>query len=138
MPGSAGIVGEIDAAGGFRCVSSGTSTANGTGDGSAEVVNHGVEAIRVAGRDRDADLTDKIVDGKAAGELVPGVTAICRFVEAAARHVRRSIDRPWRTACGPERRVDRLRVLRVECEIDRPHVFGIFRVGENLFPRLAA
>ena len=45
MPGSAGVVGEIDAAEGFRCVGSRATTADGTSDAGAKVVYNCVKTI---------------------------------------------------------------------------------------------
>ncbi|MGD0442296.1 MAG: hypothetical protein ABSA39_00005, partial [Edaphobacter sp.] len=107
MPGGSGVVGEIDAAGGFRCVGSGSVTTNGTGDGGAEVIDDGVEAVGVAGRDGDADFANEFVDGKAVGEWLPGVAAVGGFKESAGSAAARTwsavapVQRSATGAAGP-------------------------------------
>ena len=68
-------------------------------------------------------------------QLLPVGAAVGRFVEPAARPVRRRIDAPRRTARVPQRRVDGLRRRRIEGEIDRADVVAL---EQHLLPGRAA
>src|ERR1700733_12807126 len=69
---------------------------------------------------------------------MPCVAAIGGFVQAPARHIRRCIHRPWWPPCRPERGIDCLRSVQVDCEIDSAHIVRIFRVDQNLLPMCSA
>ena len=97
-------------------------------------VDDRVDARAVRRRHRDADAADP-GDRQAARQLRPVRAAVRRFVQPAARTVRRRIDAPRRTTSVPERRIDRLRRRGIEVEIDRADVVAL---EEHLLPRGAA
>src|SRR5262249_6575967 len=68
-------------------------------------------------------------------ERRPVRAAVGGLEEAAAGTVRRRVDEPRRTADGPERRVHRLRIRRIERQIDRADAVALV---EHLLPRRAA
>jgi hypothetical protein len=102
-PDGASVVGDVDAAE-FAAV--------------GEIVDHGPDAVGIAGRDGDADLADGVVGGQAAGEAGPGVAAVGGLIQAAAGHVGGGVDVPGRAARGPERDVKGARVVRIEADVD--------------------
>ena len=126
MPGSAGVVGDVDATGGFGGVgAAGRGHAEGRRDGRAQVVDDGVEAVGIRRRDGDADFANEAIVGQAVGELMPIVAAVSGFPEAAAGQVRRRVNGPRRAAGGPQRSIDGARMPGIEREIECAHVVGV-------------
>src|SRR6185437_15330834 len=70
--------------------------------------------------------------------FVPGVAAVSGFVEATARKVGGSVDRPGWTAGAQERGVKCARMDWIDGEFDGADVVGALRIGENFFPVCAA
>ena len=93
-----------------------------------------VQPAAVRGGCGDADAADP-VGRQTAGELMPVRAAVGRLVQPAARTVRRRINAPGRTTGVPERGVNRLRIARIEGQIDRADVVAL---EEHLLPRGAA
>ena len=129
LPGGAGVVGDVNSAGGCGAGRRRRPPprADAGATAAAGIVDHGPEAVGIAGRDGDADLADEVVGGQAAGQLLPGVAAVGGFVQAAAGQVGRRVDRPWRTARGPQRSVEHARILGVDGDVDGADVVGIVR-----------
>ena len=98
------------------------------------VLEEGIDAARVRGRHRQADLADDAVRGHAgvAGDLGPGGAAVDRFEHAAARPA--GGHRVLLAEGLPERRVDHVRVVAVECDVDRP---GALVPEEDALPCVA-
>src|SRR5258708_4487451 len=80
-------------------------------------------ALRIAGRDGDADAAETFGRESVAGERFPVIAAVARTVEAATRAVRRWVDAPGRTAGLPERSVNCLRVAGFEGQVAGAGVF---------------
>ena len=98
------------------------------------VLEEGVDAVGVRGRHRQADLADDAPRRHAgvAGDLGPGGAAVDRFEHAAARPAGRH---GVLLAEGlPERRVDHVRVVAVERDVDRP---GALVPEEDALPSVA-
>ena len=139
LPRCAGVVGDVDAAGGLgRRWRRAPRPRGRVARRRAEIIHNRPEAVGIAGRDGDADLADEVVVGQAAGQLMPGVAAVGGFIQAAAGHIGGRIDRPWRTARGPQRCVERARILGIDGQIDRADIVGIGLLEQNLLPVRAA
>src|SRR5712664_2054568 len=98
----------------------------------------GIEAVRLAARDGDADAAQTIGGrGKAFGARAPVASAIGGFVKAAAGADEgfAAANFPRRNARGPQHRVDRLRICGIESEIG---CAGVFVLVENFLESLAA
>ncbi len=117
-PAGAGVVGPIDA---------------------ADLARRGhprVDAIRVARGDPDADAAQPLRRRReAARQRLPRRAAVGGLEQAARRPDVGVVVLPRALAGRPERRVHRLRVRRVEREIDRA---GVLVFVENLLPGLSA
>ena len=93
-----------------------------------------VDPPRIRRRDRDADASEPF-GRQAVSQLIPDRAAVRGFVEAAAGAVRRRINAPRWTPRIPERGVDRLRVRRIDGDVDRADVVAL---EQHLLPRRAA
>ena len=93
-------------------------------------VHHGVDALRPARRDREPDAA-RAGRKAAAADLRPRPPAVRRFVQAAARPVRRRVDVPGRPARLPESRVHDAGIARLEREIDGA---GVLVAVEHALP----
>ena len=117
-PALAGVVGPIDAGGLTRCG------------------HPGVDAARVARCDADADAAETLRHGRqTASERLPRVAAVDRLEQAARRAGVRVVVFPRRLPRRPERRIDDLRVRRIEGDVDGA---GVFVLVEHPLPRSSA
>src|SRR5262249_32313968 len=94
-----------------------------------------VDAPGIARSERDSDSAELLRGEASALDRTPRLAAVVGTVEAAARAVGRGIDVPRGTARLPHRRQDRLRVLRIDGEVDRARVLVL---EEDALPGLSA
>src|SRR6266571_2432198 len=80
-----------------------------------------VDAIAIRGRDCDS-YAPLSLGGNAVHEWLPVVAAVRGFKDPPAGSVRRRIDAPRWTTSVPQSRIDHLRILWIESEIDRADV----------------
>src|SRR5207302_3056724 len=93
-----------------------------------------VEAARVGARDGEADLAENpFRQPGVARDLGPVVAAVARLEDAAAGAAARHLPRV--AVRLPQRRVDDLRVVGIENQLDRA---GLVVAEQDLLPRLAA
>src|SRR5205085_1837747 len=96
-------------------------------------LDEGVDAAAVAGGDRQADAAPNAGGQAVAGELLPGVAAVGRAVQATAGAAAGEVPRPPpRLPQGGEQHA---RVVRVEGDVDGA---GVGVLLEDLLPGLAA
>ncbi len=76
-------------------------------------VGVGVDDLRVARRDGDFGAAD--ARREPVGQRLPRRPAVGRFEDAAARHLERGADFPRRLPRRPQRRIDRRRIVRIDC-----------------------
>ena len=114
LPGRAGIVGHQQAA--------------------VLVLDQRVDAVGIRGRQRDADLADHPRrHARVARDLFPGLAAVGRLEEAAARTAARHLILD--AIRLPHRRVHHARVLAIDRDVDRA---GLGVAEQHLLPGLAA
>src|SRR6202158_2219531 len=99
-------------------------------------IDPGIHAVWIAGRDGGTDAADTFgFAGQSFGKLMPGASAIGRFVETTARSRVATTGSPRRTARRPHAGENYLRVARIE---DKIHASDIFVFVENLLESLPA
>src|SRR6185436_3768393 len=97
-------------------------------------INNSIKTIAIGWRNGDADVPATF-ERNPFRDLFPRCPPVDRLEDPCAWPIRRRVDKPRWTAHVPERRVDYLRIYRIELEIDRADVI-VFE--QNFLPRDAA
>ena len=98
--------------------------------GFAGRLNHGVDALRFAGRNREPDAAQAILKRRqAASQRLPAASAVSRFEQPDAGTGEPAV-LPGRLSGLPQHGVDSLRIGRIEGQIDSA---GVFIFVEHLF-----
>ena len=99
-----------------------------------QIIDHRIDALRIARRHRDARAADAFLR-QAVRQLLPRGAAVGRLEDAAARPVRRLIRVPGRPPRIPQAGVDDVGVRRIDHDVHRAEIVVL---EQHLLPRLAA
>src|SRR5450432_1343211 len=95
--------------------------------------NDGINPIGISARNAHADATKNAFGQAMSLELLPGSSTVDRTIKPAAFAAAR--EKPGLPADLPERREERVRIMRVEDDVDRA---GVFVFAQDFRPRLSA